>query len=91
MKKNFNFLLKLILLVTIFSIFVANKVMEKSLAIEEQNVVLGITPKPKIDIVLSKAKTEVDLTTFKAQTRSVVFWLPRPPSPLGARGCPHDG
>ena len=64
MKKNSNLLLKLILLATIFSIFVANKVMEKSFAIEEQNVVLGITPKPKIDVVLSKANTRVNLTSF---------------------------
>lgn len=65
MKKNSNLLLKLILLATIFSIFVANKVMEKSFAIEEQNVVLGITPKPKIDIVLAKSRTKTEITDFK--------------------------
>lgn len=65
MKKKSNLLLKLILLATIFSIFVANRVMEKSFAIEEQNVVLGITPKPKIDIVLAKSRTKTEITDFK--------------------------
>lgn len=64
MKKRTGFLLNLIVIVLILGIFIANQVMDKSLA-EEQNVVLSIVPKPKIDIVLAKARTKTDVTNFK--------------------------
>lgn len=53
------------LIVTIFSIFLINKTIEKSLATEEQNVVLSIASKPKIDIVLAKARTKTNVSDFE--------------------------
>ena len=65
MAKKTGFFLRLMLIVTIFSIFLINKIIEKSLATEEQNVVLSIVSKPKIDIVLAKARTKTDVSDFE--------------------------
>ena len=67
MKKK---LLNLIKFIFLISILLGSNVLSTSIAADEQNVILSIMSKPKIDIVLAKSRTKTDVTNFETDIKN---------------------